>query len=141
MADILLMSAVEKSIDKALMRERVLKDRSNPIENLLPEQVKSRYRFLPETIYDICKLIRTRLVRPTRRSCALPVIWQVLIALRYFATGSKYLVVADTLNVSKSSVCRCVWNVALALARLSSQVIKFPNATTRLEIKRSFYIL
>ena len=80
-ADVKLLFAAEKSLDKALMRERVLKDRSNPLENLLPNQVKSQYRFFPQTIYEICKIVRPCIERATKRSAALPVLWQVLITL------------------------------------------------------------
>ena len=77
-ADVALMMLTEKRIDKAMKRERVLVDRSNPLEDLLPGQVKDRYRFFPETIYEICRLLNTQLQRKTKRSAALPVLWQVL---------------------------------------------------------------
>ena len=139
--DVLLMMATEKQINKAMKREKVLVDRSNPLENLLPDEVKGRFRFLPETIYDICKLIGDKLMRNTKRSASLPVLWQILIALRYFATGADYIVIADTFKISKSSVCRCVWSVAVTLANLTHQVIRLPNAQTMLEYKRSFFAI
>ena len=51
-----------------MMRERVLEDRSNPLEDLLPKQVKAKYRFEPDTIYALCRLLQTKLQCPTRRS-------------------------------------------------------------------------
>ena len=140
-ADVAIMLFVEKKIDKALKREKILLDRSNPLEDLLPEEVKDRYRFFPETIYDICKLLAPQLKRKTKRSAAFPVLWQILIALRYFASGSDYIVVGDTFNISKPSVCRCVWDVAIALARLTNRVIKLPNEETMLEYKRMFFAI
>ena len=64
---------------------------------------------------------------------------QILIALRYLATGADFIVIADIFRISKSSVCRCVWAVATALARLSNRIIKFPNQRTLLDYKRSFF--
>ena len=68
-------------------------------------------------------------------------LWQVLIALRYFATGSNYIVIGDTFGVSKSSVCRCINQVANCFATKSRQFIRIPNANTLLEIKRAFFSL
>ena len=45
------------------------------------------------------------------------------------------------MNVSKSTVCRCVWLVCLALVEQTSKFITFPNAMTRLQVKRSFYAI
>ena len=140
-ADILLLFSVEKQLNKALKRERVLVDRCNPLEHLLPDEVKAKYRFYPKTIYDICSLIGMELKRKTKRSASLPILWQVLIALRYFASGCEYQVIADTLQVSKPSVCRCVWSVSVALAKLLERVIQVPSDETLLEYKRSYFAI
>ena len=139
--EVCLLFTIERTIDKALKRERVLVDRSNPIEDLLPDQVKARYRFFPETIYQICNLLQPQLVRKTKRSASFPVLWQILIALRYLASGCDFIVIADTMGVSKSSVCRCVWAVAIALCKLSNRIVKFPSDRTMLEYRRSFFAI
>ena len=139
--DVALLFSIEKSLDKALKRERVLVDRSNPLESLLPEDVKGRYRFYPKTIYDICGLLKDQLRRRTRHSASFPVLWQILIALRYFASGADFIVIAYLFRISKSSVCRCVWSVAIALCRLSNRVIKMPSDKTLLEYRRSFFTM
>ena len=141
MAVVLLMLHVEKTINKAMKREIVLKDRSNPLENYLPDVVKEKYRFLPQTIYDLCGLIGGALKRRTKRSAAFPILWQVLIALRYLATGADYIVIADTFKISKSSVCRCVWAVCTEIAKKTSALIRLPNKQTQLEYKRAFYAM
>ena len=40
------------------MCERVLKDKSNSLEELLPQQVKDRYQYFPETVYELCNIVR-----------------------------------------------------------------------------------
>ena len=140
-AEVFMMFAMEKMIDKAMKRERIMIDRFNPLEDLLPEQVKDWFRFFPETIYEICRLLSGVLQRQTKRSSSFPVLWQVLIAIKYFATGADYVTVGDTFNVSKPSVCHCIWSVAKALARLSNRVVKFPTQNTLLEYKRAFFAL
>ena len=44
---------------------------------------------------------------------------QLLITLRYYATGTFKLVVGDTFNVHKSTVCRIVHRVTAAIYRVS----------------------
>ena len=41
--DVALLLDGQEVINQALMRERVMVDRNNPLENLLPVQVKARY--------------------------------------------------------------------------------------------------
>ena len=67
------------------------------------------------------------LERSTTRSNALSVSTQVLVALRYFATGSFQRVARDLHGISQSSVSRCVTGVGKALssgARVRSRLIE-----------------
>ena len=57
-------------------------------------------------------LLQDDLTRGTLRSSALPVSLQVLVALRFYATGSFQQTVADTVAISKSTVCRCIKDVS-----------------------------
>lgn len=58
---------------------------------------------------------------------ALSAINQLLVALRFYATGSFQLVVGDTFNVSKSTVCQTVHRVTAAIASLRETYVKFPT--------------
>jgi len=51
---------------------------------------------------------------------------QLLVALRFYATGSFQLVVGDTFAVSKSTVCQTVHRVTEAIASLRDQYVKIP---------------
>jgi hypothetical protein len=88
----------------------------------------------------------------TLRSQALTVHEQVLIALRYYATGSMQLVVADTGSISQPSVSRALSAVTDALVRLAPHYFTMPtsdrvllevwNLNTWIEINNVlFYIL
>ena len=70
-----------------------------------------------ETIMYIVGIVQDVIVRPTKRSCALPPVIMVLAALRFLACGSFYQVVSDTIRVSKSSVWKAVHEVTGRLAR------------------------
>jgi len=52
---------------------------------------------------------------------------QLLVALRFYATGSFQLVVGDTFGVSKSTVCQTVHRVTEAIAALSTKYVRIPS--------------
>lgn len=51
---------------------------------------------------------------------------QLLVALRFYATGTYQLVIGDTFNISKAVVCTTVHRVTAAIASLRDQYVKFP---------------
>jgi len=53
---------------------------------------------------------------------------QLLVTLRFYATGSFQLVVGDTFNIDKATVCRIVHRVTPVIASLCSQYVKFPTS-------------
>lgn len=59
--------------------------------------------------------------------CSVPVHLQLLSALRYFASGSLQLTLADCMELSASSVCKFVRQVAATLASISPDYIQFPE--------------
>ena len=51
---------------RALRRERLFRDRNNPLDNLTDEEVRGRYRFSREAIFRVVEDLRHVLERPTR---------------------------------------------------------------------------
>ena len=77
--------------------------------------------------YDImCKQIEHQLEFGTQKNHALSPMNQLLLTLRFYATGTFQLVVGDTLSVHKSTVCRTLHRVTSAIAGLRADYIKFP---------------
>lgn len=138
MAAVLLVDAADKRLKRQIHVEWYIQDRSNPLENLLPNEVKEKNRFCPETIYYLCSLWTEKLSRNTKRSMALPPLLQVLVALRFLATGSYFRVIGDTLGVSKATVCQCVHAISALLVRRSAKEIVFPSMTSLVNIKTAF---
>nr|XP_027222964.1 putative nuclease HARBI1 [Penaeus vannamei] len=62
------------------------------------------------------------------RGLSVPPQLQLLVCLRYLATGSFQLRMADCSQMSKTSVCKFVGLTARAIASLASEYIKFPDA-------------
>ncbi|XP_041349161.1 uncharacterized protein LOC121368490 [Gigantopelta aegis] len=80
--------------------------------------------------------------RKTSRSHALSPELQVVIALRYFASGSFLQVVGDTFGLDKSTVSRVIFDVAGALCDLRNNFITWPVEQQHLsKVKKGFYEL
>jgi len=100
-------------------------------------QILQRYRFDRETINEIVDMIRPALTRRTGRSQALSALEQVLVTLRFYATGSMQQVVADTGAISQSSVSRSVTSVTDALVEIAPRHIFMPRTDVELmEVKK-----
>jgi hypothetical protein len=87
-------------------RERRYRPRGLNIDNLHDGELRARYRFGRNAINYITNLLHEDLVRDTQRGHALEPQQQVLIALRFFASGSFLQVVGDSLGLDKSTVSR-----------------------------------
>ncbi|XP_060597844.1 putative nuclease HARBI1 [Ruditapes philippinarum] len=106
-------------------------------DNLTPRECRERYRFSPDGIDSLCDILHDKLQSETERSHALSVKEKVLIALRYYATGSFMQTVGDTLGRDKSTVSRIIASVTNALCDIKDQYIKWPSDTS--QNKSSFY--
>jgi len=141
MAHLLIVAATQNQHNR-LPKPRVFRDRTQPLDILDDDELVMRYRLNRQCIVDLCDLLANDLQRSTRRSGALSVSTQVLVALRYFATGSFQRVDGDLHGISQSSVSRSVNAVAKALSRHAPKYIKFPtDETSQQHIKAEFYDL
>ena len=109
------------------------------IENFTDEELRNRFRFGRQGIGYITNLVADEIHRSTRRNHALPALQQVLIALRFYASGSFLQVIGDTAGVDKSTVSRVVTNVSNALIAKQSEFITWPTDAEVAEDKNSFY--
>ncbi|XP_061170762.1 putative nuclease HARBI1 [Saccostrea echinata] len=85
-------------------------------------------------------MLEPYLCRPTLRSYAMTAHEQVLMALRYYATGDKMTTIGDTMGFHVSSVSRSVRDVSAALCDIAPQYIKWPtDPAEKMTIKQGFY--
>ena len=122
------------NVRRPLRRERVFKDRSNPLELLTDEEILFKYHFSRGGILFLCDILEPYLGRATRQSYAIPVLLQVLSALYFFCTGSYYRVLADScdINLSLASICRIMHRFADSIYSVKHHFVKF--STTPQEI-------
>jgi len=84
--------------------------------------------------------IGDKIKHPTKRSSSLTPINQMLIALRFYATGSFQLVIGDTFAVDNATVCRTLKRVTEGIAGLRSKYVKLPQTVEqRRHNMRVFY--
>ncbi|KAI2646881.1 hypothetical protein H4Q32_024206 [Labeo rohita] len=125
-------------VRRALRRERVFRDRQDPIA--FPDSyLYERYRFSAEGILYLCKLLEPHITNVTRRSHALTVTQMVCIALRFFASGTYLYAIVDAEHLGKNTVCRTIRKVVLALQGYLNSFIVFPGFLSTLSIKEGFY--
>ena len=112
---------------RARRRERVFRDRTNPLDLWNDAEMYRKYRFSRLMCIKIIDRLEDQLQHPTRRNHALPPSLQVFIALRFYGHGS---VLDDSgaepHGVSISSACRATTRVTKALCRIQAEHIKWP---------------
>jgi len=74
----------------------------------------------------MCEQIKDQLEFPSDRNQSLSPMNQLLVALRFYATGTFQLVVGDTFAINKSTVCRVLHHVTRSIASLRDKYVKFP---------------
>jgi hypothetical protein len=105
-----------------------------------PEEIRRRFRFTPDSIDRIERLIGHRLERPTGRNQPLTPRQQILITLRFFASGNFLQLIGDTFGVDIATVSRVVTRVTDELCDLKDQTIKFPTTDRHKSIiKQNFF--
>ena len=76
-----------------------LRDRFNPLEEYDGEQFRLRFRFRKDSVFDLVKNLGKDLQHQSRRGLPLTPMQQVLIALRFYATGTFERVIGDLFGV------------------------------------------
>ena len=87
------------------------------------------------SIQFISDTLAADLERPTGRNCALKPQEQVLVALRFFASGSFLEVVGDTVGgIPKCTISRIVSRVSTALVRKQHEFIRWPSTAAEAQV-------
>ena len=107
-------------------KQKHFRFRDEFVHNITDDDFVKRYRFKRETMEFISDVVSEDVERGTKRNKALSPFSQVLIFLRYVASGSFFEVVGDTIAVEKSTVSRTVHRVAEALCKKRDRFIRWP---------------
>ena len=96
---------------RALQRERVFRDRTNPLDNYSDKKMHKYYRFTRRGVMRVLDLLEPHLQNETNRSHAIDPRVKVFVALRFYATGDFYSSTSEHHGISEASVCRIVHKV------------------------------
>ena len=124
-----------------LRRERVFRDRLNPLD-VSDEHLLRYYRLPRQEILQLCDELEPQLARLTHRTSAIPVHTQVMLALRFFASGSFQSVLGDLTGLSQPSASKVIEDVTTALYNKARREIRMPASPQALITKKQeFYDL
>ncbi|CAC5362618.1 HARBI1 [Mytilus coruscus] len=119
-------------------RERVFRDRTNPLELYNDEDMIKRYRFPRATVLELIDRVSPMIETPTRRSMSISTSTQVLTTLRFLAKGDYQSEVGDIHGISTSSASRIIHRVCSAINSCISN-IQFPRDADLTAVKEGFY--
>ncbi|KAM7311189.1 hypothetical protein ISCGN_008096 [Ixodes scapularis] len=100
-----------------LSRGRIFRGRFHPFNVFDEEGLQRRFRLGHDGIMYIVDVLDSDLMRPTRRNHTTPVVIQVLLVQKFFATGTFLITAEDFLHLHESTALWCVRREALALAK------------------------
>ena len=125
---------------QASKRARVFRKRVNFLEEYDDGDFRRRFRFTKSSFISICELIEEDIIHDTKRNHSLSPETQLMITLRYLATGDKFRTIGDSMGVHISSVSRCVASVTEALCKHLGTFVHFPNDEDSMnQEKHKFY--
>ena len=97
----------------AIRRERVFRDRSNPLDLYDDVDMFKKYRFNRAGVIFLITKLQNNREYATKRNKALPASLQLFVALRFFATGSVLDSAATFHGCSNATVSRVVRRVVV----------------------------
>lgn len=124
--------------ERAFRWERVIRDRSNPLDIYNDEELIQRFRFCRRDIYELVEELSPDLQFVSDHNAALTPALQLLIALRFYANGAFQNTVGDMINVHKSTACRAIRRVSLALSRRLPRSAHLPTEAECAVMKHRF---
>ena len=81
---------VRARIEEEALKTEFIRDPANPLENMPNERVKTWFRLEKQSIMDLCAILYSTLKRPTARCKSIPPLYQILVVLRFLASGTYY---------------------------------------------------
>ncbi|XP_063598943.1 putative nuclease HARBI1 [Penaeus indicus] len=104
---------------------------ANPFQVYSEAEFVDRFRLTKECCLQLLESIQEQLpIVESNKGHPISPQLQLLLALRYMATGNFQLTLADGSDVSQPSVSRCTANISQRISELAPKYIKFPDPQT-----------
>lgn len=120
-------------------RIRIFRDRTQPLDLYDDDELFRRFRFPRMELLAVIDRYSNDLQPFATRKGSLPPSLQIMIALRFYATGSFQEVVGDIFGVSKATVCMCIRRVSQVLSNSLNGVVSFEDQRGADATKRQFF--
>lgn len=124
-----------------LRRNRVFRDRNHPLELYDDAEIVRKFRFDRQSILELTDSVSDRLQYPLQRRGALTPVLQVLLTLRFYATGTFQEVVGELIGVDQSTASRTVHRVTAAFLPQLPHWISLPSRAEAGRMKQKFYAM
>ena len=111
---------------------------SGHLDGLSDKEMISRYRFSNAGVNYLEDLLGEQLARPTKRGHAIPVRTQILMSLRFLASGSFLEVIGDTFGYNKGTVSRVLNSFIDAVLDHTQDYINWPTNDDNSVVKSGF---
>ncbi|CAK1587654.1 unnamed protein product [Parnassius mnemosyne] len=123
------------------LRSRTNDIKLNAFEKYDDKEFRARFRVSKETVLYLDSVFGSTIKPLTKRNRSLQPVDQILITLRYYATGSYQRVTGDIFHIEQPTVHRIVHRVTEKKANMRSLFINMPTAEERLEVANDFYAI
>ncbi|XP_011858265.1 PREDICTED: putative nuclease HARBI1 isoform X1 [Vollenhovia emeryi] len=108
-------------------RKCIFKPRINYFDTLNDKLFEERFKISKPVFITILQKIKHVIRHDSDRNNAIFPAIQLMVALRFYASASFYVVIGDFSGISKASVLRIVHRVSNAIAALKDEYIKLPS--------------
>ena len=103
------------------------------------EQFRNRYRLTNAAFCELLEIIRPDISAHNGRGKPIPADIQLLLTLRFYATGTFQLACGDLCEISQPSASWIIKRVSEAIARLKNIHITFPDGDMLQQLKLDFW--
>lgn len=138
-----LTSSSEEELFELARRRRqpkTFKIRKTYFYELSDEEFFHRFRFTKRTVEIILSRIKNQIKFNSLRNRCLSPMQQLLLTLRFFASGCMLISAGDFAGVTKATAGRIIRKVATAIAQLSQEYIKMPEGIDEItKVQGGFY--
>ena len=110
MAALILLSYRQRRL---LRRNRIFRDRTNPLDKFDDSELFRKFTFRRANILQMTDKLKDQLEHSNRKGALHPVL-QVLLALRFYASGSFQDICAELIGVDQSTASRTIQRVTVA---------------------------
>ncbi|XP_045507136.1 putative nuclease HARBI1 [Colias croceus] len=131
---------INPSINPTGRKDRNVRSRPEHFTQWNAVEFHRRFRLLKESVRSLLDLIEHKIKHKTERNQCVPPMLQLLLTLRFYATGSFYITVGDFGGIHSSTLCCIIKRVTEAIASLTPTLLKLPRCNEEIrKCQEEFY--